>query len=413
VANRPHVVVVGAGFAGIQCARRLVHEAVEVTLVDRNNYSTFTPLLYQVATAGLTGTDVAYPVRGMFHDASNVRIRTAEVTGVDWARRVVTLDQGELPFDHLVLAGGATTNWFGIEGAAEHSLPLATLADADRIRSHVLSQFEAADADPGLLEDGALTVLVAGGGPTGVEVAGALTELFTMVLAKDFRRLDLAKARVVLVEMLPHVLGPFSEGGRRHAAEALRARGVELRLGEEIAAVGDGRVRLGSGEVIPARTVVWAVGVRANPLADALGLEQTKGGRIVVGPDQRVPGRPDVWVAGDMAATGRGGSLLPQQAQPAKQTGRFVGEQIARLTRARSVQSFHYRDLGSMATIGRRSAVADLPLGIRLRGTLGWAAWLFLHLFQLAGLRNRANVLVNWVWSYLTYDRGPRLIRRD
>ncbi|MCU1373193.1 MAG: FAD-dependent pyridine nucleotide-disulfide oxidoreductase, partial [Actinomycetia bacterium] len=198
---------------------------------------------------------------------------------------------------------------------------------------------------------------------------------------------------------------------RRHAAEALRARGVELRLGEKLEAVEDGAVRLGSGEVIRAQTIVWAVGVRANPLADVLGLEQTRGGRIVVGPDQRPPGRSNVWVAGDMAATAaRGDDLLPQQAQPAKQTGRFIGEQIARLARGKAVQSFRYKDLGSMATIGRRSAVADLPARIRLRGTLGWVAWLFLHLFQLAGLRNRANVLVNWVWSYLTYDRGPRLI---
>lgn len=412
MASRPHVVILGAGFAGLQCARRLVNEPVDVTLVDRNNYSTFTPLLYQVATAGLSGSDVAYPIRGYFHDAANVRIRTAEVTAIDVERQVVTLDDGELRFDHLVLATGAVTNWFGIEGAAEHALPLATLADADRIRSHVLARFEAADADPALVEDGALTVLVAGGGPTGVEVAGALTELFTMVLAKDFRRLDLSKARVVLVEMLPHVLGPFSEGGRRHAAETLRARNVDLRLGEKLEAVDAGGVRLGSGERIPAQTVVWAVGVRANPLADDLGLEQGKGGRIVVGADQRVPGRRNVWVAGDLAATTRGESLLPQQAQPAKQTGTFVGTQIARSARGRSVQAFRYKDLGSMATIGRHSAIADLPLRIHLRGKAGWVAWLFLHLFQLAGLRNRANVLVNWVWSYLTYDRGPRLIRR-
>ena len=412
MASRPHVVILGAGFAGLQCARRLVNEPVDVTLVDRNNYSTFTPLLYQVATSGLSGSDVAYPIRGYFHDAANVRIRTAEVTAIDVERQVVTLDDGELRFDHLVLATGAVTNWFGIEGAAEHALPLATLADADRIRSHVLARFEAADADPALVEDGALTVLVAGGGPTGVEVAGALTELFTMVLAKDFRRLDLSKARVVLVEMLPHVLGPFSEGGRRHAAETLRARNVDLRLGEKLEAVDAGGVRLGSGERILAQTVVWAVGVRANPLADDLGLEQGKGGRIVVGADQRVPGRRNVWVAGDLAATTRGESLLPQQAQPAKQTGTFVGTQIARSARGRSVQAFRYKDLGSMATIGRHSAIADLPLRIHLRGKAGWVAWLFLHLFQLAGLRNRANVLVNWVWSYLTYDRGPRLIRR-
>jgi NADH dehydrogenase len=253
-------------------------------------------------------------------------------------------------------------------------------------------------------------VVVAGGGPTGVEVAGALTELFSMVLARDFPRLDVSRARVVLVEQQPHVLGPFSEGGRRHAAEALRTRGVELKLGEAIEGVEEGAVRLGSGDVVRAGTVVWAVGVRANPLADALGLEQSKGGRIVVGADQRVPGRHDVWVAGDMAATPAGDGVLPQQAQPAKQTGRFVGEQLARVVSGEPVGRFRYRDLGSMATIGRRSAIADLPLRIRLRGTLGWVAWLFLHLFQLAGLRNRANVLVNWVWSYLTYDRGPRLL---
>jgi NADH dehydrogenase len=275
----------------------------------------------------------------------------------------------------------------------------------------VLERFEAADADPSLVDCGALTVLVAGGGPTGVEMAGALSELFAMVLAKDFRRLDMSRARVVLVEMLPYVLAPFSEGGRRHAAETLRARGIELRLGEKLAAVEDGAVRLASGEVIRAQSIVWAVGVRANPLADVLGLEQTQGGRIVVGADQRPPGRPNVWVAGDMAATpAKGDALLPQMAQPAKQTGRFVGEQIARLARGKSVQTFRYKNLGSMATIGRRSAIADLPAGIRLRGTLGWVSWLFLHLMQLAGLRNRANVLVNWVWSYFTYDRGPRLI---
>lgn len=410
VADRPSVIVVGAGFAGIQCARRLADEPVDVTLVDRNNFFTFTPLLYQVATAGLTGTDVAYPIRGLFHDAPNVRIRTAEVTGVDLDERVVRLDGEALHYDHLVLATGAVPSWYGIEGAAEHALPLATLADADRIRSHVLDRFEAADADPSLVERGALTVLVAGGGPTGVEVAGALTELFAMVLAKDFPTLDLTKARVVLVEMLPHVLAPFSEDNRRHAADALRDRNVELRLGEELAAVEPGGVRLGSGERIEAQTVVWALGVRANPLADAIGLEQGAGGRIVVGPDQRVPGRPEVWVVGDMALSADG--RLPQQAQPAKQTGAFVGAAIARAVCGEPTRCFRYKDLGSMATIGRRSAVADLPFGIRLRGTPGWIAWLFLHLFQLAGLRNRANVLVNWVWSYLTFDRGPRLLDR-
>jgi len=403
---RPQVVVVGAGFAGLDCVRRLVNEPVEVTLVDRNNYSLFTPLLYQVATAGLADSDVAHPVRGLFHDAANVRFRQATVTGVDWAERHVLVDAGApIPFDHLVVAAGATTSWFGVEGAAEHALPLATLDDGVRIRNHVLQLFEQADADPSLLDRGVLTVAVIGGGPTGVEMAGALGELFSMVLSKDFRRLDVRRARVVLVEMADVVLPPFSDRAHRHAREALAARGVELRLGEAVERVDAEGVTLRSGERIAAGTVVWAAGVRAGALADVLGLPQGRGGRIEVGPDLRVPGHADVWAVGDVAGTG-----LPQVAGVAKQSGRHVGRQIGRLVRGKPVQPFRYRDRGSMATIGRRSAVADMPLRIRLTGAVAWVAWLFLHLLYLAGLRNRATVLVNWVWGYLTWDRGNRLI---
>jgi NADH:ubiquinone reductase (H+-translocating) len=403
---RQRVVIVGAGFAGIDCARRLVNEAVEVTLVDRNNFHTFSPLLYQVAAAGLADSDVAHPVRGLFHDAANVRFRQATVSGVDWRARTVLVSDGpDLPFDHLVVAAGATTSFFGVPGADAHSLPLGSLADAVRIRNHVLRLFEAADADPSRVAAGDLTVVVIGGGPTGVEMAGALTELFSMVLAKDFRRLDVARARVVLVELAGGVLPPFSDRARRHAAEQLVARGVELRLGEAVEEVGPEGVRLRSGERIAAATVVWAAGVRAAGLADVLDLPQGRAGRIEVGPDLRVPGRPDVWVAGDMAGTG-----LPQVAPVAKQQGAHVGRQIGRLVRGRAVQPFRYRDRGSMATVGRRAAVADLPLRIRLTGAVAWVAWLFLHLLYLAGLRNRATVLVNWTWSYLTWDRGNRLI---
>jgi NADH:ubiquinone reductase (H+-translocating) len=277
-----------------------------------------------------------------------------------------------------------------------------------------LAQFELADADPTLIDDGALTVVVVGGGPTGVEMAGALTELFGTVLAKDFPRLDVSRARVVLVEMVPHVLAPFSESARSHAAEQLRRRGVELRLGEQVESVEEGAVRLASGEAVRTRTLVWAAGVRANPLADALGLEQGRGGRIVVGPDLRVPGRPAVFVVGDLAAiTGRDGEVLPQLAPVAKQSGDFAGRQILRLVRGQPLRGFRYRSRGTMATIGRRAAVADLPAGIHLRGTPAWLAWLVLHLLYLSGLRNRLSVLVNWCWSYLTYDHGPRLIVHD
>lgn len=409
---RAHVVIVGAGFGGLDCTKQLVNEPVDVTLVDRHNFHTFQPLLYQVATAGLAASDIAYPVRGLFQDAANVRFRTGEVDAVDWdASRLRLTDGTHLPFDNLVLAVGATTNWFGVDGAAEHAFPLYSLEDAIRLRNHVIRQFESADANSALLETGALTFVVLGGGPTGVETAGALTELFKMVFAKDFRRLDVGAARVVLLEMTDAVLGPFSPRAQLHAIEQLRARGVDVRLGERVTAVGPDSVTLATGEVIETRTVVWAAGVRANPLADRLDVAQARGGRVVVTPNLRIPAHPNAFVIGDLAAIeGRGGVLLPQVAQVAKQSGRYVGRLIARSVRGSGSRPFRYKDRGTMATIGRNAAVADLPFRIRLTGFVAWLAWLFLHLLYLVGFRNRLSVLVSWGWSYLTWDRGPRLI---
>jgi NADH dehydrogenase len=406
------VVIVGAGFGGLDCARELVNEPVDVTIVDRHNFHTFQPLLYQVATAGLAASDVAYPVRGLFQDATNVRFRAGEVTGVDWdAGRVELAGGAPIPFDHLVVAAGATTNWFGVPGAAERALPLYGLEDAVRLRNHVLDQFERADADPGRLDRGALTFVVLGGGPTGVETAGALVELFGTVLAKDFRRLDVGAARVVLLEMADAVLAPFSRTAQRHALDQLRARGVEVRLGERVTAVGPGGVTLASGEEIATATVVWAAGVRASRLAGDLGVEQGAGGRIVVTPELGIPAHPGSFVVGDLAlALGRDGRPLPQVAPVAKQSGRYVGRLLARSVRGRPSRPFRYRDRGSMATIGRNAAVADLPLGLHLTGFPGWVGWLLLHLLYLVGFRNRASVVLSWSWSYLTWDRGPRLI---
>jgi NADH dehydrogenase len=406
------VVIVGAGFGGLDCAKQLVNEPVDVTIIDRHNFHTFQPLLYQVATAGLSSSDVAYPVRGIFQDAANVRFRSGTVTGVDWSsNRVGLADGDEIPFDELVLAVGATTNWFGVDGAAEHAFPLYGLEDAIRLRNHVIGQFERADADASLLDRGALTFVVLGGGPTGVETAGALMELFGMVFAKDFRRLDVGAARVVLLEMGDAVLAPFSKRAQRHALEQLRRRGVDVQLGERVTAVGPESVTLASGEVLSTRTVVWAAGVRANPIADVLGLEQLRGGRIKVTPDLRIPTKPHAFVVGDLAAIeGRDGALLPQVAQVAKQSGSYVGTVIARSRRGRTTKPFRYKDKGTMATIGRNAAVADLPLKIRLTGFPAWVVWLFLHLLYLVGFRNRLSVLVSWGWSYLTWDRGPRLI---
>lgn len=410
--QRARVVIVGAGFAGLNVARGLEGAPCEVVLVDRHNFHTFQPLLYQVATAGLNAADVAYPVRGIFRRQRNLTFRKATVTGVDADARELLLASGDrLRYDHLVVCAGASTNYFGVNGAPEHAFPLYRLADAVRLRNHVLGSFEAAEADPALIDRGALTFVVVGGGPTGVEVAGALVELFETVLRKDYRRAHPGRARVVLVEMLDTVLPPFAEGSQRHALETLRSRGVEVRLGEAVEGVRPDGVRFASGEELPTRTVVWAAGVQASPLAERLGFERTKGGRIVVEPDLSVPGRPEVFVAGDLAAArGPEGEMYPQLAPVAIQAGDHVAEAIRRRGRGAPAEPFVYRDKGVMATIGRRAAVAELPSGIRLRGTIGWLAWLLLHLVMLIGFRNRVSVLVNWAWNYLVWDRGPRLI---
>ncbi|HLM63129.1 MAG TPA: NAD(P)/FAD-dependent oxidoreductase [Acidimicrobiales bacterium] len=415
---RPHVVIVGAGFAGLAAARDLAKAPVDVTIVDQQNYTTFQPLLYQVATAGLNAADVAHPIRGLFHRQRNVTFRRGRVTGVDWGRRTVAVDrldagqqQEHIAFDHLVLAAGAVTTWFGITGAAEHAFPLYTLEDAEIVRNHMIERFEAADVDPSLVAKGALTFVVVGGGPTGVETAGALAELFATVFRNDYPRLDMTRARVVLVEMRDAPLGGFAPSSQRHAMATLEARGVELRFGEAVDQVTADHVRFASGDVLPTETVVWAAGVRAHPLAEALGLDTARQGRVVVGPDLAVPGHGGVWAIGDLAAApGGSGDPLPQLAPVAMQSGAHVARQITRLLEGKGTQPFHFVDRGTMATIGRRSAVAELPFGIKLHGTIAWLAWLGLHLLYLAGVRNRASVLLNWAWSYLTWDRGPRII---
>jgi len=410
----PKVVVVGAGFGGLEVARGLRNAPVEVTLVDRNNFQTFQPLLYQVATAGLNAADVATVVRGRFQDQHNLRFRRADVSSVDWEQGLVLLDgQDPLPFDQIVLAGGATVNHFGTPGAAQHGFALYTLEDAVVLRNHIVERFEAADRDPGTIDEGALTFVVVGGGPTGVETAGALAELFAMVFRRDYPTLDVSRARVVLVEMLDHLLAPFSQRSQRHALDTLRSRGVDVRLGVQVADVGPGSVTFADGEVLACQTLVWAAGVRASSLAEVAGVETGRAGRISVESDLRIVGRDRAWAIGDIAASpdGRGG-VLPQLAPVAMQGGRHVARQIVRQLEGKPTQPFRYIDKGTMATIGRRAAVAELPGGIKLRGGLAWVAWLGLHLLTLVGRRNRASVLLNWAWNYLTWDRGPRLILR-
>jgi NADH dehydrogenase len=413
--DRPHVVVVGAGFGGLACAKALSHAGmVRVTVIDRNNFHTFLPLLYQVATCGLNAADVAYPVRGVLRRYPGVEMRVGTVDSIDADERTVAVDGEPITYDHLVIAAGSRAHHFGIPGAEEHGFSLYSLADAARLRNHVLTRFEAAARDRSLVADGALDVVVVGGGPTGVETAGALAELDTHVLSKDFPALPVERARVHLVEATGSVLGAFSARSQRHALDTLAARGVEIHLDTPVAEVTPTRVRLGDGTELAAHTVVWAAGVQAAGVADALDVGRGRGGRIVVAPDLSVPGCPGVWAIGDVAeipdAASSTGGTLPQLAQGAIQSGTHVAEQIRRTLAGEPTVAIRYRNKGIMATIGRRAAVAELPPGVQLRGFVAWLAWLGLHLITLMGMRNRASVLVNWAWNYLTWDRGPRLI---
>jgi NADH dehydrogenase len=410
----PRVVVVGGGFAGLAAIKTLnkVKPRVRVTLLEQNNYHLFQPLLYQLATGLVQPADIAHPIRGILRRYRRASVRMATVSGVDLGAREVLAEEGRrFGYDYLILAVGATTATFGIPGVAEHSFPLKSMPDALRLRAHLLRQFELAENDPSQIEQGALTVVVVGGGPTGVEMAGALHELFKHVLVHDFPDLDVNRARVILLEATDHLLAPFHPSSRRHALDTLQRRGVEVRLGEAMQRATADRVELEDGTVIPTRTLIWGAGVRANPLADVLGLEQTRGGRILVGDDLSVPGHPELFVVGDLAGAGDGkGGLLPQVAQPAIQEARHAALQIERTLQRTNRVPFRYKDKGIMATIGRNAAVTELPSGARFKGVLAWYMWLLLHLAYIVGFRSRVAVLVNWIWSYLTYDRHARII---
>src|SRR4051794_1133528 len=370
--HRSQVVVIGAGFGGIGAGRRLADLPVDTTIVDERNHHVFQPLLYQVATAGLSPADIARPVRGIFQDDKNVDFRWARVEHIDFDQHLVHVDSGApLPYDYLVIAGGSETRWFGIPGVEEHALPMKTLEDATILRGHVLAEFERAAAVPEDIDEGALTVVIVGGGPTGVELAGAFVELF-QVLARDFHHLDVSRARVVLIEATERLLNGFTEKSQQSALDTLRDRGVEVRLGQAVDRAGPGRVHFKNGEVLATNTLVWAAGIQPAPLAEMTGLERGQGGRIVVRRDLRPPGHDHVFVIGDLAgAVDHKGRPYLQMASVALQQGHFAGRQIGRLAHGRRPRKFRYIDYGEMATIGRDAAVAELAFHIRLRGVLG------------------------------------------
>jgi NADH dehydrogenase len=407
----PHVVIVGAGFGGLGVAEQLAHVPVQVTLIDRHNYHTFQPLLYQVATSLLNAEDVGAPVRSIFRDEDNVNFRLGTVTGINVPARKIQLEDGaEIDYDYLVLAGGATVNYFGTRGAAEHAFPLYTLMNAVRLRNQVMKQFEAADRNSALIEDGALNFVVVGAGPTGVETAGALSDLLYNLLPDDYHQLATDKARIIIIEMGREVLAPFKENLRVYARKELEERRVELRLGEAVTEVGPTSVKLKSGEAIKTHTLVWAAGVEANPLARMLGVPQGRGGRVKLNPDLSVPDNPEIFVVGDMGEVKSEGKLLPQLGSVAMQSGEHVGKQIARRIAGEETQAFKYWDKGFMATIGRGSAVVEFPNKRTLHGPLAYFAWLGVHLALLSGVRNRIETLWNWGWSALTHDRAARII---
>jgi NADH dehydrogenase len=411
MSEKPRVVIVGAGFGGLGVAEQLAHVPVQVTLIDQHNYHTFQPLLYQVATSLLNAEDVGAPVRSIFRHEENVNFRLGTVTSIDVPGRQIQMDDGDkISFDYLVLAAGATVNFFGTPGAAEHAFPLYTLMNAVKLRNQVMRQFEAAAHNPALIDDGALNFVIVGAGPTGVETAGALSDLFYNLLPKDYHELATEKARIIIVEMGPEVLAPFKPNLRDYAKGELEERGVELRLGEAVAEVAPTSVKLKSGEVIKAHTLVWAAGVQANPLAKMLGMPQGRGGRVKLNSDLSVPEHPELFVVGDMGEVTSDGQVLPQLGSVAMQSGEHVARQIARRVAGEETQPFKYWDKGFMATIGRGSAVVEFPNKMTLHGPSAYFAWLGVHLALLSGTRNRIETLWNWGWSALTHDRAARII---
>jgi NADH dehydrogenase len=401
----PRVVVVGTGFAGMATVSRLARAGLHVTLVDRNIYSTFQPLLYQVATGGLNPSDVAYPTRGFAH-RYGARFIHADLADIDEPARKVTLASGEkLDFDYLVLATGVSAAYYGITGADRNTQGLYTRRDAVALRDQVLEWLERLSTD-GLSREWAVTVV--GGGATGVELAGTLAELRNIALPTAYPDIDRSRMHIRLIEQAPVLLAPFHPSLQDYARKQLLARGVDVRLDATIREVTADHVVLANGEQVPSDITVWAAGISAQDSAGGWGLPQGRGGRIQVGPDLRVTGHERVFAVGDVALIE--GQPLPQLAQPALQTGRHAAEQITRLASGRPSTPFRYHDKGIMATIGRRSAVVQLPPGIRIRGWLAWLAWLGLHLVTLLGNRNRISALINLTYRYISWGRGGALI---
>jgi len=410
--DRPRVLVLGGGFAGIGATKKLEDADVDVVVVDKHDYHTFQPLLYQLATGLLETTAVGHSLRDLVKHQDNATIHMAPITEIDLEAKEVRFD-GLAPstYDFLVLALGAQVNFFGTEGAGEHAFPMYTLPDAVRLKDHILERWEAADKDSELLDDGALTVVVVGGGPTGVETAGALAELYRASFDKDYPQLPQEKARIVLVEAGDEIFAMFKPNLREYAKEALEKRTVEVMTGARVKSVSPTRVTLSTGEVISAHTLVWGAGLQGNSLVQSLGIELQRGNRIAVGPELELEGYPGVFIVGDVAAItdSKTGQVLPQLGSVALQSGEHAGDTISRRVAGKSTKPFKYRDKGTMAAIGRDAAVVQMLGGKTMKGHKAQFAWRVVHLALLPTNEDRAKAIVDWAGSELTHQRAGRI----
>ncbi len=409
----PHVVIIGGGFGGLTAGRKLARSPVRITLIDRKNHHTFQPLLYQVATAGLSPGEIAAPIRWILRGRPNIQVLLAEVEDFDLSRRVVKISNEEIPYDYLIVAAGATHAYFGHDEWEPLAPGLKTIEDALELRRRILLAYELAERRSASGEDELpLNFVVVGGGPTGVELAGTLAEIAHRVLANEFRSIDPKRTRILLLEGGPRILPAYPEDLSQSAVEQLQRLGVEVQTSSLVTGIEPGAVRMGEAR-IPAAVTLWAAGVAASPLGKKLGVPVDRAGRVLVNPDLSIAGHPEVFVIGDLATLKDDhGKLLPGVAPVAMQEGTATAKNIQRDLRHEPRQNFHYVDKGSLATIGRAAAVADFGK-FHVSGFIAWLSWLFIHIFFLIGFRNRIIVLIQWAWSYFTYERGARLITGD
>jgi NADH:quinone reductase (non-electrogenic) len=411
-ATRPRVLILGGGFAGVGAAQKLEDADADVVLIDRHDYHTFQPLLYQLATGLLEETAVGHSLRDLLERQENTSVHKATVTGIDLnAREVAFAEISPLSYDYLILGLGAQVNFFGTKGAAEHAFPMYTLPNAVRLKDHLLERWEAADRDPSIVEDGALNVVIVGGGPTGVETAGAMAELYRADFSRDYPTLVQDDARLILVEAGPELFSMFKPKLREYTAKALTDRTVEVRTGATVASVSPTRVTLKDGEEIKAHTLVWGAGLQGNSLVQGLGVELQRGSRIGVGPDLTIPEHPEVYALGDIAAIvdEKTEQVLPQLGSVALQSGEHAGEQIARRIADKETRPFKYKDKGTMAAIGRRAAVVQMLGGRTMTGTKAQLAWATVHLALLPTNEDRAKAVVDWAGATFTHQRVGRI----